>query len=61
MLSLMGNKIESENILNLELNKSESKIVSSASIATAYYFLENYEKTYSYLNWQLKKKILADD
>ena len=56
MLSLMGNKIESEKILNLELNKSESKIVSSASIATAYYFLENYEKTYSYLELAIKEK-----
>ena len=56
MLSLMGNKIESEKILNLELDKSESKIVSSASIATAYYFLENYEKTYSYLELAIKEK-----
>jgi TolB-like protein len=56
MLSLMGNKIESKKILNLELDKSESKIVSSASIATAYYFLENYEKTYSYLELAIKEK-----
>ena len=56
MLSLMGNKIESEKILNLELDKRESKIVSSASIATAYYFLENYEKTYSYLELAIKEK-----
>ena len=52
----MGNKIESEKILNLELDKSESKIVSPASIATAYYFLENYEKTYSYLELAIKEK-----
>ena len=56
MLSLMGNKIESEKILNSELDRSESKIVSSSGIAAAYYFLGNYDQTFRYLNFAIEEK-----
>ena len=49
-------KIESEKILNSELDRSESKIVSSSGIATAYYFLGNYDKTFRYLNFAIEEK-----
>ena len=56
MLALMGNKIESEKLLNFELGRAESKIVSSSSIAAAYYYLGNYEQTFRYLDLAIKEK-----
>ena len=56
MLSLMGNKIESEKMLKSELDRSESKIVSSSGIAAAYYFLGNYDQTFKYLNFAIEEK-----
>ena len=56
MLALMGNKIESEKLLNFELGRAESKIVSSSSIAAAYYYLGKYEQTFRYLDLAIKEK-----